>query len=494
MTSCLFRIQYVDGRVEERSFGDGKYRIGRDSGDLILHDPSASAAHGELGISGANVVYTDLGSSNGSFDADERRLTAPTPLSPGQSVRLGRTALTYLRAPVPIGRSVEATAPIAAQATRTAPMREVPAGDAPLAVAPAPGAAPRGEAAHGKGSSPYSHPDRAVRHSYPLAISTAGLSEAFRLLMQTAPFVLARLGVLGALTVATIIWWGLLVGGFALLARATPLLGWAWAILLCFVAGSIWRFAVRYMLYLLKAAHIAVLTELITTGRIANGGEGMFHYGRRIVTERFGEVNVMFGLDMLVDGVVSAFNRTLSWVANLLPIPGLDSVMGVVRSVVKASTTYIDESIFSYNLARGDENPFRSSKDGLIYYAQNAQEILKTGLWVVVVDKVFTVVIWVVMLAPAFALAYLLPGAASLAGLIIASLLAANVRSAVLRPLFLTMVMVKFHSLAQGQSIDLGWDERLNAASTKFGELEQKARAWVRPAPAARPAHSAQPA
>jgi hypothetical protein len=78
--------------------------------------------------------------------------------------------------------------------------------------------------------------------------------------------------------------------------------------------------------------------------------------------------------------------------------------------------------------------------------------------------------------------------------LIIASLLAANVRSAVLRPLFLTMVMVKFHALAQGQSIDLGWDERLNAASTKFGELEQKARAWVRPAPAARPAHSAQPA
>jgi hypothetical protein len=489
MTSYLFRIQYVDGRVEERSFGDGKVRIGRDSGDIVLRDPNASARHGELNIGSGHVVYTDLGSSNGSFDADDRRLTRPLPLSPGQSVRLGRTALTYLRAPVTAAPAVDAWAPPPAPPVRTAPMPQVAASPAALAVPMAPGEPPRGG-----GPSPYSHPDRSVRHSYPLAISAAGLSDALRLLLQTGPFVLVRLGILGALTVAAIIWWALLIGGFAFLARATPLLGWAWALLLCFVAGSIWRFAVRYLLYLLKAAHIAVLTELITTGRIANGNEGMFQYGRRIVTERFGEVNVMFGLDMLIDGIVAAFNRTLSWVANLLPIPGLDSVMGVVRSVLKASTTYIDESIFSYNLARGDENAFRSSKDGLIYYAQNAKEILKTGLWVVVVDKVFTVVIWVVMLAPAFALAYLMPGGATLAGVIIASLFAANVRSAVLRPLFLTMVMVKYHSLIQGQSIDIEWDQRLNTASTKFGELKQKADAWVRPAPAARPAPNAQPA
>jgi hypothetical protein len=488
MTSCLFRIQFVDGRVEERSFGDGKVSIGRDSGDLILGDPNASARHGEVRIAGAQVVYTDLGSSNGSFDADDRRLTAPVALSPGQSVRLGRTALTYLRAPMPVAQAVDVSGSSRARVAHTAPMLEVAAAAA-LPVSAAPGTAPRGA-----GSSPYSHPEQEVRHSYPLAISAAGLSDAFRLLLQTGPFVLVRLGVLGALTVAAIVWWVLLVGGFTLLARATPLLGWAWAVLLCFIAGSIWRFGARYLLYLLEAAHIAVLTELITTGSIANGKEGMFQYGRRVVTERFGEVTVLFALDSLIEGIVGAFNRTLDWVANLLPIPGLDSVMGVVRSVLRASTTYIDESIFSYNLARGDDNAFRSSRDGLIYYAQNAREILKTGLWVVIVDRVFTVVIWMVMLAPAFALAYLIPGAASLAGLLMASLFAANVRSAVLRPLLLTMVMVKFHSLVQGQAIDLVWDQRLNAASSKFGELKRKAEAWGRPAAAPRPAPSAQPA
>ena len=33
------------------------------------------------------------------FDAHGRRLTEPTRLSPGQSVQLGNSALTYLRAP-----------------------------------------------------------------------------------------------------------------------------------------------------------------------------------------------------------------------------------------------------------------------------------------------------------------------------------------------------------------------------------------------------------
>ncbi|HKO91939.1 MAG TPA: hypothetical protein VJU61_12340, partial [Polyangiaceae bacterium] len=297
-----------------------------------------------------------------------------------------------------------------------------------------------------------------------------------------------RLGILAGLTVATILYWAVLLGGFVLLSKATPLLGWAWVIALVFVAGSLWRFVVRYLLYLLKAAHIAVLTELITTGRIGTGNESMFQYGKRIVTERFGEVNAMFALDLLIAGIVGAFNRTLNWVANLLPIPGLDSMMGIVNSVLRASTTYIDETIFSYNLARGDENVFRSSQDGLIYYAQNAKEVLKTGLWVVVLDRVLTFVIWVVMLAPAFFVGYLMPGnAVTWVAFFFAVLFAGTLRSALLRPLFLTMVMVKFHAMAQNQPINLEWDGRLSQASKKFDELKRQAEAWVRPNPRPQP-------
>jgi hypothetical protein len=483
MGSSLFRIVYCDGRVEERAFGDGRVRIGRESGDLVLADPSSSGVHGELAISGASVTYTDLGSSNGSFDAQNQRLTLPLALLPNSSVRLGRSVITFLRSAQPgPARTEQMPEPSALRAEPRAPAESLP-----RTAPPAPIAGVRASGVH-------SHPDRDVRHSYPIAHRTAGIGAAVSLLMKTMPFLLARLGVLTALTVAGIVYAVVLVGGFVYLGRLTPLLGWAWLVALGVVAGSIWRFAVRYVLYLIKAAHIAVLTELITTGSIANGNESMFHYGKRIVTERFGEVNVMFGLDMLIDGIVGAFNRTLDWVANLLPVPGLDSVMGVVRAVLRASTTYIDETIFSYNLARGDDNVYRSSKDGLIYYAQNAKEVLKVGVWAVVLDKVLTFLIWVVMLGPAFVLASFMPGWATLLGLVFASMFAADVRSAFLRPLFLTMVMVEFHTRIQNQPIHLEWDQRLSGASDKFQELGHRAASWVRPGKVREPAPAVQPA
>ncbi len=522
MSSCVFRIQFSDGHVEERALGDGRYQIGREAGHIVLRDPKASAVHGELVIQGGAVTYTDLGSTNGSLDAHGRRLTGTTRLSPGQSVQLGHSALTYLRAPASELPRIAPTQPM--EAVSAAPAvggaahsPVVPPPVVPPAVVPPPVVSPpvgaQGEpppvtppptparvsgtrpASQPPGtSSAYSHPDREVRHSYPLAITSAGIGESLSLLLKTLPFLLVRLGILGALTVATILFWLVFYWGMLFFSGISSVLGVIWGVGLAVVAGSLWRFVVRYLLYLLKAAHIAVLTELITTGSIANGSKGMFEYGKQVVTERFGQVNAMFALDLLIGGIVSAFNRTLNWVASLLPIPGLDSVVGVVNQLVRASTTYVDETIFSYNLARGDENVFRSSRDGLIYYAQNAKEVLKTGLWVVVLDRVCTVAIWVVMLAPGFLVSWALPG--STGGwlmLIAAVLFAGSVRSAFLHPLFLIMVMVKFHSVARNQPINLEWDQRLASASNKFRELEKQAAAWVSPGRGPQPgaAHAA---
>lgn len=333
--------------------------------------------------------------------------------------------------------------------------------------------------------SPYSHPDAPVRHSYPLAIEATGFWAAWSLVARTLPYALVRFGILVTFTVITVVWFGLTFGLAALLgSKVQP---WMGAVTLAGGFGGYgyaWYMVVRYGLYLLKAGHIAVITELVTRGEIGNGSEGMFAYGKRIVTERFGQVNVLFGLDLLIKGVVGALNRTLNFVANLLPIPGLQSLMALVNAIVRAATTYIDETIFSYNLARGDENPWRSSKDALIYYAQNSQEILKTAIWVVVLDKVLTVVIWAVMLAPAFLMLAILPESAKpggfIGGLVIAALFASNVRQAFLKPIFLVMVMTKFHVSVRNQAINLEWDQRLSSVSSKFGEIREKAgRAWT---------------
>ncbi len=327
--------------------------------------------------------------------------------------------------------------------------------------------------------SSFGHPDQAVRHSYPLAIQDASFGTAFSLLMRTLPYALARFGVLVTISLVSILWIALTFGGFAFLAsKLHRFAGYAWLLIGFAAYGGIWRTFVRYALYLMKAGHIAVLTELITHGEIRVPGEGMFAYGKRVVTERFGQINAMFALDLLVHGIVSAFNRTLNWIASLIPIPGLQGVVGFVNAIVYSATTFIDETILSYSLARGDTDNFRSSRDGLIYYAQNSREVLKTGVFVVVLDKVATFLTWIVMLAPAFVVTAILPSSVSGTGgffmFVFAAFFAWNARTAFLEPLFLTMIMVKFHVSVRDQPIDLRWDAQLSNASKKFAELKSK--------------------
>ena len=333
----------------------------------------------------------------------------------------------------------------------------------------------------------FSHPDAPVRHSYPLAIQEAGFGTACSLVVRTMPYAVVRFGILLGFSVVTIVWFLLTFGIGAWLASTTiPAAGLIWMIAGLGLYGWVWWAIVRYGLYLIQAGHIAVLTELITKGAIGNGSTGMFEYGKRVVTERFGQVNILFALDLLVKGVVHAFNRTLDWIAHFLPIPGLRSVVGIVNAIVRAATTYIDETIFSYNLARGDDNPWRSSKDALIYYCQNSTEILKTAIWVVVLDKVLTAVVWAVMLIPAFLFLAVFPSSWApggfMFGLVIAALFASNIRQAFLKPIFLVMIMTKFHVVVRNEAINLEWDERLTSVSRKFQEIKDKAAAGSSPA------------
>lgn len=487
--NVTLEIVYAGGRAPEmRALADGTYAIGRDSGDIVLNDPQASGRHGELVVQGARVTFRDLGSTNGSF-FDGARLSQPVHLTQGQAVQVGHSELrvktihaapqyrTMVAPPAaePLGVPHAAPAPVVPQAApvvaQAAPVvaQAAPVGEAPPRTSPRDGA--------------YHHPGSPVRHSYPLAIEDASIAGAVGLLAKTLPYALARFGILVAVSVATIVWFAIAFGGFAFFGgKVHPFVGYGWLFATAGVYGWVWWFVVRYFLYLMKAGHIAVLTELITTGSIGNGDKGMFAYGKDVVKERFGQVNALFALDVLIHGVVKAFNRSLDFVAGLIPIPGLQQIVGIVNAVLYAATTYIDETIFSYGLARRDDNPWRSAQDGLVYYAQNSKEVLKTSIWIVVLDKVLTIVAWVVMLAPAFALAFILPSSivagGTLAALAMAALFASNIRGAFLKPLFLIMVMTKFHKCAQNQAINPEWDGKLTRASGKFSEIKNKAMGW----------------
>ncbi len=207
----------------------------------------------------------------------------------------------------------------------------------------------------------------------------------------------------------------------------------------------------------------------------------MFAYGRRIVTERFAQANVLFGLNAVVRGVVATIHGTLNWMADLSPIPGFESISGLVNILLKGATRYIDKVIFSHNLARSDADTWRSSREGLVYYAQNARPVLQTAIWSVILERVLSVLLWLVLLVPAGLVTLMLPHslreASGVMTVLVAVLLLGPLRAAFVKPLFLIMMMVRFHAAAEGQPINAAWDARLTSVSEGFCTLGQDAAA-----------------
>jgi hypothetical protein len=325
-----------------------------------------------------------------------------------------------------------------------------------------------------------------IPHRYPLACPNAGLAASIGLLLRSLPYALLRFAVLLAFSIAAIVWIVIAVGGaFWAGAHIAGAFGFIWFISCAAAAGWFWSAILRYTLHLIACGHVAVLTELIVRGWVGNGSESMFAYGKRIVTEKFGQVNVLFALNLLVRGIVNTVHNTLEGVGNALSIPGVDSIVGLLTAILRAATRYMDKVIFSYNLACEAQNPWLGAQDGLVYYAQNAKPLLKQAVWIVVLEYGLSALLWLALLIPAGALTAILPAPVREIGgivtIVIAILFALAARGAFLKPVFLIMVMTRFHALIEREPINRDWVAKLDQVSDKFRELGEKASNWSAP-------------
>ncbi len=319
-----------------------------------------------------------------------------------------------------------------------------------------------------------------VPHAYPLAVRNPSLGVAMGLVLRTFPYAVTRFLVLLAVSAVVILWLVVMIAGAAWLGmHIAAVFGWVWAIGCLALAGFVWSTLLRYLLHLIECGHVAVLTELITRGELPSPTEGQFAYGKRVVLARIGQETVLYGLNALVRGIVQSLHSTLDWLTETLPIPGLGGVSRVIDMVLKGATRYLDKVIFSYSLARNDEDVWRSSREGLAYYAQNVRPILKTTIWSVVLERILTVLLLLLLLAPAAAVTLALPSAVREVGgvvtVVVAILLAGPLRAAFVKPIFMAMMMVRFHSAIEGQPINPEWDNRLSTISGQFRELGAQA-------------------
>ncbi len=313
------------------------------------------------------------------------------------------------------------------------------------------------------------------------------MGQVLGLLGKTAPFLLFRFMIYIGITLAYIIGAGVgaAIGyGLGMIGNNPAGFGmWGGIIGFGAVAAGVYLLRI-YLLYLVKAGHIAVLVELME-GKKLPGGRGQIDHAQQVVRERFAESSVLFGVDQLIKGVLRAFNRVFFNIASFLPVPGARGVVKFINSVINLSLTYLDEVILAYNIRTRTDNPWASSRTALILYAQNYKAFLRNALFLTFFIWALTFLTFLIVLAPVAGLVALFPGTAGPLTLIISLVVAWGVKQAVIEPIGMTALMQVFFKVTEGQEANPEWEAKLENLTGKFRELSEKALSWQsKPQPA----------
>ncbi|MEM7054086.1 MAG: hypothetical protein AAF446_06005, partial [Pseudomonadota bacterium] len=162
------------------------------------------------------------------------------------------------------------------------------------------------------------------------------LGQIISLLLKTTPFLIFRFLIYFGITLAYVLITGIGAGiGFGVGSIAGGAeAGGLWGGMFGFGLASVGVYLIReYLLYMVKAGHIAVLVELME-GKELPGGKGQIDYAQGIVRERFAQSSILFGLDQLIKGVLKAFNRAFFTIANFLPIPGIQGIASFINTII----------------------------------------------------------------------------------------------------------------------------------------------------------------
>jgi len=311
------------------------------------------------------------------------------------------------------------------------------------------------------------------------------VGRALGMMFKTLPFVLLRMAVYFGVALAYVlvtgagagVGWG--VGGFGDSGfRASATL---WGGVIGFgLVGAVVYLAREYVLYIVKAGHIAVLVKLID-GEQMPEGRSQIAYARQEVTKRFAQASILFGVDQLIKGVLHAITGLVRGIVSILPIPGAQQFVSVLQAFLRVSVGFVDEVILAYAIRTDSDNAWASARTGLVLYAQNYKPMLRNAAWLALFVYGLSFIVFLIMLAPAALAVYLIPGAWSAGGVVFALVFAWAVKAALLEPFAIACMMDVYFRTIDGQIPDPAWEAKLEGLSKKFGQLGQKARNYQPP-------------
>nr|WP_298248999.1 hypothetical protein [uncultured Halomonas sp.] len=307
------------------------------------------------------------------------------------------------------------------------------------------------------------------------------IGQALGLMLRTLPFVLFRMFVYFGVALA-----------YVLMTAAGAGVGWGiggmgdegfraastfWGGLAGFgIVGAVMYVLREYLLYMVKAGHIAVLVELLEgEGNTLPGGKGQIQYAGGVVKERFGQASLLFAMDQLIKGTLRSLTGLFRTLFRLLPIPGAPSLLRVVEAFLRMAVGFIDEVILAYCLRTRSDNAWEGSREALVLYGQNVKPMLKNAAWLTLIVYGLLLLVFLILLGPAALVAYLIPGGWSATGVVVALIFAWSIKAALLEPFAVICMMQAYFKTIEGQQPDPEWEARLEGMSKTFRQLKEKA-------------------
>lgn len=290
--------------------------------------------------------------------------------------------------------------------------------------------------------------------------------------MRTSSILVIRIGYYLLFWAALLLLLGVIIGVSYLISQLNETLGfWVGMIgYILLIPAYLW--ANRYIFYLLKGAHLAVVAQLLQHGKMPSGTTQL-EWGKQQVLDRFGEVSVMFLVDRMVRRVVSRFSRQVMRVTRWIPGNFGRRISSMVSRLLYYGTNYIDEAI----LARAfwiDKGVWQGAREGLILYAMAWRTLLPNALALMLLSYVPVIAVILILLIPVGLLLSLVSGAAAVF-VVVAALILAWFTKKVVGDTFAMIAMVAaYHRATYDLDLSTEIEKQLEKISPQFREIQQK--------------------
>jgi hypothetical protein len=225
----------------------------------------------------------------------------------------------------------------------------------------------------------------------------------------------------------------------------------------------------HYIGYLVKAGHVAVITEAVTARRIP---DHQLSYGMRMVKERFLASNVYFIIDKLVAGAVRQLQRVVQKIGGAASfIPGMNYITNITNLFLSIALGYVDECCLGYTFLHKGQSAFKSAADGIVVYWKNWKTLLKDAAITTVIVILLVVAVTIgVFLVSSMVFVHMLHWNGIIAFLI-ALFVAWVIRKAFVDSYMMVKMMVSYMQVAPSTSFTSELYIKLCGLSTKFKEL-----------------------